>query len=113
NEKSFWGPQFGIWYQTAGVSGEEPPEHIKTGQEIFAELLQTVDAEAQNELGKELVRDATENMWVINVVGKLPLPLVVKNNMKNVWATPDYSASWIAMSPGNQDPSTYYFEDAE
>jgi peptide/nickel transport system substrate-binding protein len=113
NEKSFWGPQFGIWYQTAGASGEEPPDYIKKGQEIFSELLQTVDAEAQAELGKELVRDATENMWIINVVGKQPLPLVVKNNMKNVWATPDYSASWIAMSPGNQDPATYYFEDAE
>ncbi len=113
NEKSFWGPQFGIWYQTGGVSGEEPPEHIRVGQDIFNEILRTVDPEAQAELGKDLVRDATENMWIINVVGKQPLPLVVKNNMRNVWATPDYNASWIAMSPGNQNPATYYFEDAE
>lgn len=113
NEKSFWGPQFGIWYQTNGVSGEEPPETMKTGQELLNQILSTVDAAAQAELGKDLVRDATENMWVINIVGKQPLPLVVKNNMKNVWATPDYVASWIAMSPGNQNPATYYFDDAE
>ena len=113
NEKSFWGPQFGIWYQTGGVSGEEPPDYIKEGQAIFDQILTTADAEKQAELGKELVRNATENMWVINVVGRLPQPLVVKNNMKNVWADPSYTASWIAMSPGNQDPSTYYFEDAE
>lgn len=113
NEKSFWGPQFGIWFQTNGASGEAPPDSMKRGQELLAEILSTVDPEAQNELGRELVRDATDNMWVINVVGKLPLPLVVSNNMKNVWATPDYSASWIAMSPGNQNPATYYFDDAE
>jgi peptide/nickel transport system substrate-binding protein len=113
NEKSFWGPQFGIWFQTAGATGEEPPEHIKKGQELLQQILSTVDGEAQAELGQELVRDATENMWVINVAGRSPVPLVVKNNFKNVWTGPDYAASWIAMSPGNQNPATYYFDDAE
>ncbi|NJN84049.1 MAG: hypothetical protein HC802_18450, partial [Caldilineaceae bacterium] len=113
NEKSFWGPQYGIWYQTGGTSGEEPPDYIKEGQEIYSQILKTADSEAQAELGKELVRNATENMWAINVVGRMPGPVVVKNNMKNVWATPDYTASWIAMSPGNQNPATYYFEDEE
>lgn len=112
NEKSFWGPQFGIWYQTGGVSGEEPPEHLKVGQEIYNEILRTVDAEAQAELGKELVRNATENMWVINVAGRAPVPLLVKNNFKNVWTGQDYTSSWISMTPGNQNPATYYF-DAE
>ncbi len=113
NEKSFWAPQYGIWYQTGGASGEEPPDSIKEGQAILDEILRTVDGEKQAELGKELVRNATENMWVINVTGKMPLPVLVKNNFKNVWADPSYSASWIAMSPGNQDPSTYYFSSEE
>ncbi len=113
NEKSFWGPQFGIWFQTNGASGEEPPDYIKKGQALLNEILTTVDGEKQAELGRELVTDATENMWIINVAGRSPVPLVVKNNMKNVWAGPDYSASWIAMSPGNQNPATYYFDDAE
>lgn len=113
NEKSFWGPQFGIWYQTNGESGEEPPEYIKEGQAIFDEILRTVDSEAQAELGKELVRNATENMWAINVAGRAPIIVLVKDNMKNVWADQDYTASWIAMSPGNQNPATYYFDDAE
>ena len=113
NEKSFWGPQFGVWYQTGGQSGEEPPEALLEGQAIFNEILATVDSEKQNELGRELVRNATENMWVINVTGKMPAPVLVKNNFKNVWADSDYSSSWIAMSPGNQDPSTYYFSSEE
>jgi peptide/nickel transport system substrate-binding protein len=111
NEKSFWAPQFGIWYQTGGTSGEEPPDHIKKGQALMNEILSTVDPEKQAELGKELVRDATENMWVINIAGRSPLPVVVKNNFKNVWADLDYTASWIAMSPGNQNPATYYFDE--
>jgi len=111
NEKSFWGPQFGIWYQTNGASGEEPPEHIKKGQALMGEILKTVDPVKQAELGQELVRDATENMWIINVAGRSPAPVVVKNNFKNVWADPSYTASWIAMSPGNQNPATYYFDE--
>ncbi|MCB0122541.1 MAG: ABC transporter substrate-binding protein [Caldilineaceae bacterium] len=113
NEKSFWGPQFGIWFQTNGASGEEPPAYIKEGQEIFNQILQEVDGEAQAELGKELVRNATENMWIINIAGRSPVPLVVKNNFKNGWTGPDYASSWIAMTPGNQNPATYYFDDAE
>ncbi|MCB0094879.1 MAG: ABC transporter substrate-binding protein [Caldilineaceae bacterium] len=113
NEKSFWGPQFGIWYQTNGASGEEPPDNIKKGQEIFNEILSTVDPVKQAELGKELVRDATENMWIINVAGRSPVVTLVKNNFKNVWTGPDYTASWIAMTPGNQNPATYYFDDSE
>lgn len=111
NEKSFWGPQFGIWYQTQGASGEEPPEHIKKGQEIYTEILATSDPVKQAELGQELVRDATENMWTINVAGRSPVVTLVKNNFKNVWTGPDYTASWIAMTPGNQNPATYYFSE--
>jgi peptide/nickel transport system substrate-binding protein len=111
NEKSFWGPQFGIWYQTGGASGEEPPEIMKKGQELFNEIMVTTDFDTQNALGRELVRDATENMWVINIVGQLPVPLVIKNNFKNVWEGPDYVSSWIVMTPGNQNPPTYYFDD--
>ena len=50
-------------------------------------------------------------MWVINVVGGLPVPVVVKNNFKNAWVGPDYASSWIVMTPGNQNPATYYFDD--
>lgn len=113
NEKSFWAPEFGIWYQTNGEDGEEPPDYIKEGQAIFDEIMRTADSEAQTELGQELVRNATENMWVINVAGSMPVPVLVKNNFKNVWVGPDYVASWIAMTPGNLNPPTYYFDDAE
>ena len=111
NEKSFWAPQFGINYQTGGAAGEEAPEAMKRGQELFDEIMVTTDPVKQQELGQELVRDATENMWVINTVGGAPVPVVVKNNFKNVWVGPDYTASWIVMTPGNQQPSTYYFDD--
>lgn len=111
NEKSFWAPQFGIYYQTSGASGEEPPEVISEGQRIMDEILATADLEEQCELGRELVTHATENMWVINVAGRMPVPVIVKNNFKNVWVGQDYTASWISMTPGNQNPATYYFDD--
>ena len=111
NEKSFWAPQYGIWYQTGGVSGEEPPEYIKEGQEIFNQIMKTTDFDEQNALGQALVTNATENMWVINVAGQVPGPVIIKDNFKNVWEGTDYTSSWIVMTPGNQNPTTYYFDE--
>ncbi|MEZ4633618.1 MAG: ABC transporter substrate-binding protein [Caldilineaceae bacterium] len=111
NEKSFWGPQFGIWYQTNGASGEEPPDSMKKGQEIFNAIMAESDGEKQAELGRELVTNATENLWVINVAGRSPVVVLVKDNFKNVWTGQDYTASWISMTPGNQNPATYYFDE--
>lgn len=111
NEKSFWGPQYGIWYQTGGASGEEPPDYIKEGQKILDQILKETDSAKQAELGQALVTNATENLWVINVAGRSPVPVLVKNNFKNVWTGSDYTASWISMTPGNQNPATYYFDD--
>jgi peptide/nickel transport system substrate-binding protein len=105
NEKSFWGPQFGIWYQTNGASGEEPPEHIKVGQAIYSEILSTVDSERQAELGRELVRDATENMWVDQCRRPCATAIGGEEHDEECLGHPDYSASWIAMSPGNQNPA--------
>lgn len=111
NEKSFWGPQFGIWYQTGGASGEEPPANIQEGQAILDQILMETDGERQAELGRQLVTNATENLWVINIAGRAPVSVLVKNNFKNVWIGEEYTASWIAMTPGNQNPATYYFDE--
>ncbi len=54
----------------------------RKGQAIFDEILRTADGAKQAELGKELVRNATENMWVINVVGKMPLPVAGQEQLQ-------------------------------
>jgi hypothetical protein len=38
-----------------------------------------------------------------------PVPVVIKDNFKNVVESRDFVADWIIMAPGTQDPSHYYF----
>jgi peptide/nickel transport system substrate-binding protein len=109
DERSWMGPAFGIWYKTQGEQGEEPTPEFKKAMELYDEYRATVDPERQIEIGKELVKMSTENLWTIGTVGLVPGPVVIKDNFKNV-IEEGFTADWIIMSPGTQDPSHYYFD---
>ena len=107
--RSWMGPAFGTWYQTGGAEGEEPPAHIKAAMDLYDEYKVTTDPAQQIEIGKQLVKMATEQLWVIGTVGLVPTPVVVKNNFMNVAET--HTADWIIMTPGTLAPSHFYFSD--
>jgi peptide/nickel transport system substrate-binding protein len=84
-------PLFGInwrqWYDTDGVSGEEPPGWVKQMFDIAREWKTVAPgSERYTELGKELVRLNLENMTVIGTIGALPKPVIVSNRLHNVKA---------------------------
>jgi peptide/nickel transport system substrate-binding protein len=108
DERSWMGPAFGIWYKTGGELGEEPPAEIKELMDLYDQYRSSVDASEQLEIGKKLVKLSTERLYTIGTVGMAPGLVVVKNNFKNVMD--DFTADWLIMSPGTQDPSQYYFE---
>jgi peptide/nickel transport system substrate-binding protein len=108
DERSWMAPAFGIWYKTAGEQGEEPTPEFKQAMDLFDEYRATVDPERQIEIGKELVKISSENLWTIGTVGLVPSPVVIKDNFMNV-IEEGFTADWIIMSPGTQDPSHYYF----
>lgn len=72
------------WFASGGEKGEEPPEDIKElwdlAQELATFLLGT---ERFEEVGKELIARHNKNLWVIGTLGKLPIPIMVKNNIGN------------------------------
>jgi len=109
DERSWMGPAFGMWYKSGGTQGEEPPAHIKAAMDLYDEYRRTTDPARQLEIGKEIVKMATEQLWAIGTVGLVPNPVVVKNNFMNVGA--EHTADWIIMTPGTQDPAHYYFAD--
>lgn len=109
DERSWMGPAFGMWYKSGGTQGEEPPAHIKAAMDLYDEYRRTTDPARQLEIGKEIVKMATEQLWAIGTVGLVPNPVVVKNNFMNVGAK--HTADWIIMTPGTQDPAHYYFAD--
>jgi peptide/nickel transport system substrate-binding protein len=110
DERSWMAPAFGIWYKTGGELGEEPTPEIKAAMDLYDEYRTTVDSARQVEIGKQLVRTATENLWTIGTVGMAPALLVVKNDFKNVIEDQSFVSDWIIMAPGTQDPSQYYFD---
>jgi len=109
DDRSWMGPAFGVWYKTGGEQGEEPSEEMKAMMDLYDQYKGSVDPAKQVEIGKEIVRRATENLYVIGTCGMPPAPVVIKDNFKNVNESRDFVADWIIMAPGTQDPSHYYF----
>jgi peptide/nickel transport system substrate-binding protein len=108
DERSWMAPQYGIWYSTQGAKGEKPEGPLAQAQELFSQFKATIDAARQVDIGKQIVQLAHQNLWTIETVGALPSIPVIKNSMANV---PDTAVTdWIYMSPGNLDPSQFYFK---
>ncbi len=113
DERSWMGPSFGIWYKSGGAEGEEPPAHFKEAMDLYDQYRTTVDPEQQVQIGKDIVRLSTEQLFTIGTVGMSPALVIAKNNFHNVILDPSFVSDWIIMSPGTQDPSHFYFSDEE
>ncbi len=109
DERSWMAPAYGRWYKSGGTDGVEPTDEFKAIMALYDQYKVTADPAAQLEIGKQIVRNTTEQLWTIGTVGLVPTPVVVKNNFMNV-AT-NHTADWIIMTPGTQDPAHYYFSD--
>ncbi|MEW6233330.1 MAG: ABC transporter substrate-binding protein [Chloroflexota bacterium] len=108
DERSWMAPLFGVWYKSGGKMGEEPPEEFKKAMDLYSKYKVTVDPKEEVKIGKEIVKMAAENLWVVGTVGMVPNVVVVKDNFKNV--PKDFTTDWIIMSPGTLDPHQFYFE---
>lgn len=109
DERSWMAPAYGLWYKTNGAEGMEPTDEFKQAMALYDEYKRTTDPARQLEIGREIVRLSTTNLWSLGTVGMVPNPVVVKNNFMNV---PDsHTADWIIMTPGTLDPAHFYFAD--
>ena len=107
DERSWMGPAFGIWYKSGGVDGMEPPDHFKEAMDLYDQYMVTTDPVEQVEIGKQIVRLSTENLWTLGTVGLVPGPVVVKNNFMNV--AENHTSDWIIMTPGTLEPAHFFF----
>jgi len=108
DERSWMAPAFGTYYKTNGAKGEKPAGTLAEMQKMFDQFKTTVDRAKQVAIGKRLVQMAVEECTAITTVGLVPVPLIVKNNFRNV--PRHYSQDWIIMSPGNLDTVQFYFK---
>ncbi len=76
--------------------------------DLFDQLKASTDGARQIDIGKQIVKLNADNLWTLGTVGAVPSIVVVKNNFRNV---PEQAVTdWIYMSPGNLDPSQFFFK---
>lgn len=98
-----WGPDWRAWFNSEGTEGEEPPLEVKKLFKLYEDFLATISNEERIELGKEILKSQAENLWVIGTVNNIPIPVIVKKNLKNVVGGMD--PQW-----GPSMAEQYYFE---
>jgi len=79
-----WAVQWGLWRDTGGKSGEEPPEEWKRQWERMDRWYTAATREEYIRLAQEIFDFFAEQLVCIGTVGYGPAPIVVKNNLRNV-----------------------------
>ncbi|MBO2521825.1 MAG: hypothetical protein CW345_08490 [Firmicutes bacterium] len=109
NEVRQW-PLQARYLSSGGAQGEPPTEVVQRLYNLYVQGLQEPDIEKRHAYVHEAVRILMEEgPYVIGVVGGLPEPVIVKNNMRNV---PNFGilGPWAVGGPGNTNPEQYFFK---
>jgi peptide/nickel transport system substrate-binding protein len=108
---AFQAPAWGDWYASNGADGIEPPENVRTMMEMYRELVQIADPDAQIELMNEIVQISADWFPQICITTAPDLFGIVKNDMRNVPDSMIHSATYP--NPGPTNPETYFFVGGE
>jgi peptide/nickel transport system substrate-binding protein len=104
------GAQYALWFQSNGAQGKEPPERMKRVMIEFKRAFGVQESE-RVEIGKEIWRTLTDEVYRIGVIGLSPAAMgvrIVKNNVGNVpsrqYNSPD------GKTPAISRPTTFFFK---
>ena len=90
-----WAKPWRDWFISGGQAGTEPPQEAKDLFDAYAKWQETVMGTPEYEAaGSDVYDQIAKNLWVIGIVGEGPLPVVVKNNLENVFAKDDTTKLW-------------------
>lgn len=90
-----WSKPWRDWFISAGAAGQEPPQAAKDLFDAYGAWQQTVMGTPEYMDAAKRVHDLiAENLWVIGVIGQGPQPVIVKNNLENVFPTGDDRKIW-------------------
>jgi peptide/nickel transport system substrate-binding protein len=103
-DESTWAPSWGLWYNTKGKEGEEPPPEIKQLYEWIDKYMET-DA---NEWADNCLASQAENIWTIGTVADGPSPLIINKDMANVAEMTYYV--WDNLYGNETYPEAWYYD---
>ncbi len=103
-----WG-QWGLWYETKGKSGEEPPPAARRLAALYDEWMRSTDHAQRARVWGEMLDINADEVFTIGIVGGLPQPVIVKKGLRGVPEQGIY-----AWDPGAHlgvyGPDTFYWQ---
>jgi peptide/nickel transport system substrate-binding protein len=87
NNSLYYAMDWWYWYYSEGKDGIEPPKIWKDQFDIMAKWYHAKDDEEYKNYGHQVWDFFSKQLVCIGTVGYAPMPVVVKNGLKNV---PDY-----------------------
>ena len=109
-DESVW-PKWGLWFNTNGADGWEPPEHVKQVRAWYDQMLVEPDEQKRIELGKNILRVQAEYLWQIGNVGNVPELMIFNAKLRNL---PDPAVTVRAWDTGLYSathPEQIFFDD--
>ncbi len=106
--ESIFATPAGLWYDTVGKQGTEPTGDLRKVQQLYDQIKDTVDAEQQKKLFRQILELDKENLWCIGVCTAPPELVITKNNFRNV--TDKGVSDWHLLTPAATMPEQYFFK---
>lgn len=104
---SMMAPMYAKWVVTGGKEGWEPKGDFKRVLELHDQYASTPDPAEQVHFIQEIMDShIRKNLWTIGTVGLNKMPVIVKNNFKNVPETAVHD--WLFRTPGYTHPEQYF-----
>jgi peptide/nickel transport system substrate-binding protein len=105
-----WAPLWGLWYQSEGESGMEPPAEVKHQQELYDQVRVTPQQKKQIELFQEILEINAENLYHMGICDRASVPCPVSNRMRNF---PDrgWACDWNLGDSGSIHPEQLWIAE--
>ena len=105
------GPLYGLWYQSDGKEGEEPPAELREAMELFKDAYFMTDEE-RLEAGRQIWATHVDQVWTIGVVGMGPASMGVRVYNEDLGNVParQYNSP-TAKNPSISRPQTFFWKE--
>jgi len=98
-----WIPSYGRWYLSGGKSGEEPTGDIKRIYQLWDRAISSTSEKERAAAIKGIIDIHKRNLYLIGTVSQDVLPVIAKNNLRNV---PEGVDQWVSLG----FPEQFFFK---
>ncbi|MBC7320870.1 ABC transporter substrate-binding protein [bacterium] len=105
---SWMAPLWDMWVSTGGKQGERPPKEYLEVKSYVERAVSAPNERERIALGKKIWENFVKNLWSIGILQQRPVPIVVKNNFKNVPS--QVLEGWGFRTPSNSEIGQFFIK---